>query len=78
MSHQLPRPTIPGKVTGIVAMDPCQIQCGVCGLVETQDRRSLATWLILSGSRFCDRVPGVRHCRTCYAEHAKTCPRYDH
>jgi hypothetical protein len=77
MDCELPLPTIPGKTTGIVGWDPCQIQCGICGLVETQDRRSVATWITLSGSRFCETVPGVRHCRSCYAEHAKACHR-DH
>jgi len=77
MTHQLPLPTIPGKTTGIVGWDPCQIQCGICGLVETQEGHSLSTWLLRSGSRFCETAPGVRHCRSCYAEHAKTCVR-DH
>lgn len=46
----LPLPTVPGKVHGIVSLDPPMVQCDGCGLVASE--RSLALTVILSGIRF--------------------------
>lgn len=60
-------PTLPGKVDGIVGLNPLVLQCRVCGATHTDDRKSIATAVILSGSGFhtCDAPGGVRHCRDC-------------
>lgn len=74
---QLPRATLAGQTQGIVATEPLQIQCGICGLIETQpEGQGVALFIILSGSRFCTRdKTSIRRCRACVAEHAKECGR---
>ncbi len=75
----LPLPTVPGKVHGIVSMDPVTVQCDGCGLrltwrdlVErsggryTTDRPGLV--IICGGIDFNPRLAGVddrRLCRDC-------------
>ncbi len=69
------RPTLPGKVDGIVALDPCVIQCRSCGVTLEQDRRSLATFILLSRFRFHTCQPGSgRMCPTCLDAVIAACP----
>lgn len=76
----LPQPTVPGKVAGIIAMDPMTLQCGECGEVLVNDTGYRdATFVILARWLFClserDKGGGPRRCRECQAEHARTCGR---
>ena len=69
-------PTLPGKVDGNVALDPCVVQCRDCGATETQRGRSLATFIILSGYHFhgCEGRDGKRRCPDCLAAVERECP----
>lgn len=74
MTAQLP--TIPGKVDGIVGWEPCVLQCRSCGATTTQDRKSVATFIILSGFHFhiCEERKGVRMCPDCLLTAETACP----
>lgn len=69
-------PTLPGKVDGIVGWEPCVLQCRKCGATATQEGRSAATFIILSGYGFhtCEGRTGMRRCPTCLAAAESTCP----
>jgi len=75
MSVQPQQPTVPGKVDGIIAMNPCVLQCRVCGTTVTQDRPSLATLIILAGFQFhlCAERSGVRMCPSCLSAAKSAC-----
>jgi len=49
MTAMLPQPTVPGKVDGIISLDPPAIQCGECGEVWTDGNR-IGLAVILSGA----------------------------
>lgn len=70
------RPTIPGKVSGIVGWDPMVLQCGECAAIVTQDGRSSAAFVILSGYHFhiCEGRGGIRRCPSCLAAARAYCP----
>lgn len=69
-------PTLPGKVEGIVGMDPLVLQCRDCGDTYTGQRRSLGADIILSGFHFhgCEGRDGVRRCPPCLAAVQAACP----
>jgi hypothetical protein len=69
-------PTVPGKIDGIVGWGPCVLQCRVCGETATQDRKSVATFVILAGFRFhlCEERKGLRMCPGCLAAAVAACP----
>lgn len=69
-------PTLPGKVGGIVGWDPCVLQCRECGVIATQEGRSAAAFIILSGYRFhgCEEKTGMRRCPDCLAAVEAACP----
>lgn len=69
-------PTIPGKVAGIVGMEPCVVQCQECGVTATQERRSVAAFIMLSKFHFhiCEGREGIRRCPTCLATAVAACP----
>lgn len=69
-------PTIPGKVDGIVGWEPCVLQCRKCGAIATQEGRSAATFIILSGYRFhgCEGKGAGRRCPDCLAAEEAACP----
>lgn len=69
-------PTLPGKVDGIVGWEPCVQQCRECGATATQEGRSAATFIILSGYRFhtCEGRGGGRRCPDCLAAAESACP----
>lgn len=73
---QLQRPTLPGKVDGIVGWDPLELQCRDCGAVCTGDRNRRAADIILSGFHFhrCEGREGKRRCPDCLAAVEATCP----
>lgn len=78
MDEQLPRPTLPGKVQGIVGWDPIELQCSDCGAVHTGDGKlSRATEIILAGYLFhvCEGRTGLRRCPSCLAKVKADCPR---
>jgi hypothetical protein len=73
----LPLPTVEGKVTGIVGLDPLVLQCADCGSTLTQpDQRSVAVFVVTSGWHFhvCEGRQGVRRCRECLARVKAGCP----
>lgn len=73
-----PQPTVPGKTKGIIALDPTVLQCGECSDTLTQERYNLATFIILSGFRFCpSETDGPRRCPACRAAHKTTCGTCD-
>lgn len=74
----LPMPTIPGKVAGIVGVDPVVLQCSDCGRTLTQPKdRGVAMFIVLSGWHFhtCEGRTGQRRCRDCLAVVKSTCDR---
>ena len=69
-------PTLPGKVEGIVGLDPLVLQCRVCGATHTDGKsRRLGAAVILSGYFFhrCDGRTGLRHCPDCLAAAKAVC-----
>lgn len=68
-------PTIPGKVDGVVGWAPCVLQCRECGRTATQDGRSAATFIILSGFHFhtCEGQGSGRKCPDCLAAAVAAC-----
>lgn len=72
-------PTLPGRVAGIVGWDPCVLQCRECGSTVTQEGRSAATFIILSGYRFhgCEGQTGMRRCPECLAAAEGACPNIE-
>lgn len=69
-------PTLPGKTDGVVGWEPCVLQCRECGKTTTQDRKSVATFVILSGFAFhtCEGVGAGRRCPDCLDYAESTCP----
>lgn len=69
-------PTLPGKAEGIVGMEPCVVQCRDCGATATQEGRSLASFIILTGFHFhtCEGRGGKRRCPNCLAAVEAACP----
>lgn len=68
-------PTLPGKVDGIVGLDPLVLQCRECGDIYEGTRRSLAADVILSGFHFHTCEPGSgRRCPSCLSEAEAACP----
>jgi len=59
-------PTVPGKVRGIVGLDPLRLQCGDCGVTHEQCTRSVAACIITAGFNFhtCE-VDSPRRCPEC-------------
>lgn len=67
------RPTLPGKVDGIISMDPFTLQCRDCGETYVGERPALS--VILSGFHFhvCEGRDGVRRCPECLARVIAEC-----
>jgi hypothetical protein len=78
LQDELPiqRPTVPGKVDGIVGWEPCVLQCRVCGVTTTNERSSVAAFIILSGFHFhlCEERKGIRMCPACLKSAIAACP----
>lgn len=70
------RPTLPGKVDGIVGLGPLVLQCRDCGTTYDGQRRSIAADIILSGFHFhrCEGRGGKRRCPDCLAAVERACP----
>ena len=68
-------PTLPGKVDGIIGLDPLVLQCRSCGVTYTGTRRRIAVDVILSGFHFhgCEKGGG-RKCPDCLAAAEAACP----
>ena len=62
----LPLPDLPGKVHGIVSLDPPTIQCDAC--LTTYSHEHLGMAVMTSGILFNPRDPGRRLCRECARE----------
>ena len=76
MTALLQQPTVPGKVDGIIALDPMVLQCRRCGETVTQpENRRAALFIILSGYHFhtCTKGAEGRLCPECLAEVVKAC-----
>lgn len=73
---QMQRPTLPGKVDGIVGWGPLELQCRDCGAVYVGEHKFAATDIILSGFHFhrCEGREGVRRCPSCLAAVKTACP----
>jgi hypothetical protein len=73
---ELQRPTLPGKVDGIVGWDPLELQCRGCGAVFTGERSRRAADIVLSGFHFhtCEGRDGKRRCPDCLAAAIAACP----
>ena len=69
-------PTLPGKVDGIVGLDPLVLQCRACGATHVGDRYNIGTEIILSGFHFhtCEGREGMRRCPDCLAAVERECP----
>lgn len=69
-------PTLPGKADGVVGWEPCVLQCRACGRTATQEGRSAAAFIILSGFHFhtCEGRGGMRRCPDCLAAAEAACP----
>lgn len=68
------RPTLAGKVSGIVDDDPWTVQCQDCGVTASGPRIGLL--VILSGYRFhiCEGPQGIRRCADCLRAVKDSCP----
>jgi hypothetical protein len=73
---QLQRPTLPGKVDGVVGWDPLELQCRDCGAVYTGSSNRRAADIILSGFHFhiCEGRDGKRRCPSCLNTAESACP----
>lgn len=59
-------PTLPGKVHGIVSLDPPQIQCDRCGLVETaREGERVGPFVMRCGILFTPKLRGKDDRRLC-------------
>lgn len=74
--RMLPQPTLPGKVDGVISLDPPMLQCYDCGEVWADGgrRNSIGFAVVLSGCRgwgFLVRCKHekVRRCGDCNAAH---------
>lgn len=71
-------PTLPGKVDGVVGWEPCVLQCRECGRTATQEGRSAAMFIIMSGFHFHTCRRGLdaprRLCPDCLAAATRECP----
>lgn len=69
-------PTLPGKVDGIVGLDPLVLQCRECGVTYEGGRKRIAADIILSGFHFhtCEETGGKRRCPDCLAAVIAACP----
>ncbi len=69
-------PTLPGKVTGIVGLNPLRLQCGECGEITERTERGIGHGIIASGYHFhtCDGRDGIRRCPDCLAAAVAACP----
>lgn len=68
-------PTLPGKVDGIVGLDPLVLQCRECGATYVGERRSVAADIILSGYGFHTCEPGSgRRYPSCLDAAHRSCP----
>lgn len=69
-------PTLPGKVDGIVGLDPLVLQCRDCGSTYEGERRSIAVDILLSGYHFhtCEGRDSRRRCPECLAAVIAACP----
>lgn len=56
-------PDLPGKVHGIVSLDPPTVQCDGCGATHSHPRLTYA--VLLSGITFHHKRPGRRLCADC-------------
>lgn len=75
MSQLLPQPTVPGKVAGIIGMDPLTVQCAECGATASRTtERTGAAFIILCGYRFhlC-QSDERRLCPTCFDAETAAC-----
>lgn len=70
------RPTLPGKVDGVVGWDPLELQCRECGVMFTGGRNRRAADILLSGFHFhiCEGRDGKRRCPDCLAAAEAACP----
>lgn len=73
---QLQRPTLLGKVDGIVGWDPLELQCRECGSVYVGGMSKRAADIILSRYHFhlCEGRDGKRRCPDCLAVVVAVCP----
>lgn len=70
------RPNAPGKIDGIVGVDPFTLQCRDCGSTLTKpEKRTIAVFIITAGWNFhiCEGRTGVRRCRGCLADVKAAC-----
>lgn len=74
---ELQRPTLAGKVDGIVGWDPMELQCRDCGAVYVGEYKHAAADIILSGFHFhrCEGRDGKRRCPDCLATIKAACPK---
>lgn len=70
-------PTLPGKVEGIVGLNPLVLQCRDCGDTYTGKHPDRGGFdVILSGYHFhrCEGRAGRRRCPDCLAKTVAECP----
>lgn len=69
-------PTTPGKVDGIVGLDPLVLQCRECGITYQGKGHRIAADIILSGFHFhvCEGPTGMRRCPDCLDAAEAACP----
>ena len=74
-TSQPQRPTLPGKVDGIVGWDPLELQCRDCGAVYVGKNRG-GFDILLAGFCFhtCEGPAGKRRCPECLAAVKAACP----
>lgn len=69
------RPTVSGKVDGIIGLDPLTVQCHDCGAIAQQTtERTGAVFILLCGYHFhtCEANP-PRRCPQCLAAAKAAC-----
>lgn len=66
--QMLPQEALPGKVTGVISLDPPTIQCGGCGLTYSHPRLHIA--VCCSGIKFSPRA----HLPNGDRDHRRLCP----
>lgn len=67
-------PTLPGKVRGIIGMDPLKLQCGDCGVIHEQCTRNVAVCIMTAGFEFhrCE-TDSPRRCPSCMVRALAEC-----
>jgi hypothetical protein len=67
-THMLPMPTVPGKVHGIVSMDPITVQCDGCGGVWSEGLTIITVGKALFNPRLYGKGDDRRLCADCARE----------